>query len=185
MKTILIVLAHPNFAESRGNKALVEAVQNLSPVTVHNLYKSYPNWEIDIQTEQELLRQHDLIVLQHPLQWYSVPPLLKKWMDDVLTLGFAYGERGTALQGKALMPAITTGGLSEMYVAGGANNFTISELLRPIQQTAHYCHLTYQAPFVIHGFLPQALGIPGAITDEQLHQEANRYKQVLLQQIAS
>lgn len=185
MKKVLIVLAHPNFAESRGNKALVEAVQDLTSVTTHDLYKRYPNWQIDVQAEQNLLRQHDLIVLQHPLQWYSVPPLLKKWMDDVLTLGFAYGKEGIALQGKALMAAITTGGLSDMYVAGGAINFTISEFLRPIQQTANYCSLDYKPPFVVHGFLPGELRIPGAITDEQLHQEAQRYKQLLLQQIAS
>ena len=83
------------------------------------------------------------------------------------------------------MAAITTGGLSDMNVAGGAINFTISEFLRPIQQTANYCSLDYKPPFVVHGFLPSELRIPGAITDEQLHQEAQRYKQLLLQQIAS
>ena len=41
-------------------------------------------------------------------------------MDDVLTYGFAFGASGTALKGKDLMPVVTTGGLSEMYVAGSA-----------------------------------------------------------------
>jgi glutathione-regulated potassium-efflux system ancillary protein KefG len=185
MKKILIILAHPNFAESRGNKALVEAVQQLSSVKIHNLYERYPNWQIDVQVEQELLRHHHLIVLQHPLQWYSVPPLLKKWMDDVLTYGFAFGEAGTTLKGKELMSVVTTGGLSEMYVAGGAVNFTMSELLRPTQQTANFCGMSYKTPFVVYGFLPKALGIPGAISDEQLLQESNRYKQLLQQYITS
>lgn len=179
MKKILVVLAHPNFKDSRGNKALVNAVSDLPFVTIHNLYEHYPDWTIDVEFEQEQLRQHDLIVLQHPLQWYSVPPLLKKWIDDVLTHGFAYGEPGTALKGKDLMPVVTTGGLSEMYVAGGAINFTISELFRPIQQTAVYCGMNYNSPFVVYGFLPEALEIPGMITDEQLIQTASHYRQQL------
>lgn len=185
MKKVLIILAHPNFAESRGNKALIEAVQQLPSVKIHNLYERYPNWQIDVQVEQELLRHHDLIVLQHPLQWYSVPPLLKKWMDDVLTYGFAYGETGIALKGKELMPVVTTGGLSEMYVAGGAVNFTMSEFLRPIQQTANFCGMSYKTPFVVYGFLPKTLGIPGGISDEQLLQESNRYKQLLQHYVTS
>jgi glutathione-regulated potassium-efflux system ancillary protein KefG len=179
MKKILIILAHPTFGRSRGNKALVDAVRDLSSVTIHNLYESYPNWSIDSEHEQQLLKQHDLIIFQHPLHWYSVPPLLKKWMDDVLTYGFAYGETGIALKGKELMPVITTGGLKEMYVAGGAINFTIGEFLRPVQQTAVYCGMSYKTPFIVFGFLPEELGIPGAITDEQLLQAANHYRQLL------
>lgn len=183
MKKILVILAHPNFSRSRGNRALIEAIHSLPGVTIHSLYERYPNWQIDVQAEQALLQRHERLVFQHPLQWYSVPPLLKKWMDDVLTDGFAFGKGGTALTGKSLLPVVTTGGLSEMYVAGGANNFTISELLRPVQQTASFCGMRYRTPFVVHGFLPEALGIPGAITDEQLHQAASRYRQ-LLQQFA-
>lgn len=180
MKKVLVVLAHPNFAASRGNKSLIEAIRDLPFLKIHNLYEQYPNWQINVQAEQELLRHHDLIVFQHPLQWYSVPPLLKKWMDDVLTYGFAYGTGGTALQGKDLMPVITTGGLQEMYVAGGAVNFTISELLRPIQQTAAFCGMSYKTPFVVYGFLPKELETPGVITNQKLLEEAIRY-QVFLQ----
>lgn len=54
MKNVLVILAHPNFAESRGNKALVEAIQTLPSVKTHNLYERYPNWQIDMQVEQEL-----------------------------------------------------------------------------------------------------------------------------------
>lgn len=185
MKEILVILAHPNVAESRGNKALIDAIQTLSFVKIHNLYERYPNWQIDVQIEQDLLRHYDLIVLQYPLQWYSVPPLLKKWMDDVLTYGFAFGEGGTALQGKVLMPTITTGGSSDMYVAGGAVNFTISEFLRPIQQTASYCSMRYKTPFAVHGLLPKALGAPGTISDEQLLAAAQQYQQCLQQLAAS
>ena len=120
-------------------------------------------------------------MLQYPLQWYSVPPLLKRWMDDVLTYGFAFGTGGTALQGKDLMPVVTTGGTSDMYVAGGAVNFTISEFLRPIQQTANYCGMFYRTPFVVHGLFPKVVNVPRTITDEQVFEEAKKYQHLLRQ----
>jgi len=48
------------------------------------------------------LLEHDRIVLQFPMYWYSMPPLLKKWLDDVLTYNFAYGSKGDKLKGKDL-----------------------------------------------------------------------------------
>ena len=51
-----------------------------------------------------------LIVLMHPIQWYSMPALLKLWLDEVLTYGWAYGPGGSALKGKDLWLVATTGG---------------------------------------------------------------------------
>ena len=50
----------------------------------------------DVEREQD----HDRITYQFPMYWYSVTPLLKKWLDDVLTDGFAYGSTGNKLEGK-------------------------------------------------------------------------------------
>jgi putative NADPH-quinone reductase len=90
----LVILAHPNIADSRINRRLIEEVRNYPEITVHELYSSYPDWVIDVPREQELLENHDRIVLQFPLYWYSTPPLLKKWQDDVLSYGWAYGSQG-------------------------------------------------------------------------------------------
>ena len=85
MKT-LVILAHPNIEASRVNRRLIEEVRKHSEITVHELYSSYHDWVIDVPREQVLLESHDRIVFQFPLYWYSTPPLLKKWQDDVLTL---------------------------------------------------------------------------------------------------
>lgn len=74
------------------------------------LYQLYPDFNIDIAAEQAALARADLVIWQHPMQWYSVPPLLKLWMDKVLAHGWAYGHNGIALRGKSLMWAVTTGG---------------------------------------------------------------------------
>ena len=101
MKKTLIILAHPNIAESKVNKALLDGIQNESNITVHDLYATYKTVEaIDVAKEQALLVQFDRIIFQFPLYWYSAPAMLKEWQDKVLSYGFAYGPEGSKLAGK-------------------------------------------------------------------------------------
>ena len=64
--------------------------------------------------------------------------------------GWAYGKGGTALQGKIMLNAITTGGPREAYCPEGYNRFTIRQFLAPFDQTARLCNMRYLAPFVVH-----------------------------------
>lgn len=92
---VLLLYAHPESQDSVANRVLLKPAQQLSNVTVHDLYAHYPDFFIDIPREQELLRQHDVIVFQHPLYTYSCPALLKEWLDRVLSRGFSSGPGGT------------------------------------------------------------------------------------------
>lgn len=58
------------------------------------MYKVYPDGNIDVETEQKLVESHGNLVLQFPIHWFNCPPLLKKWLDDVLAYGWAYGSNG-------------------------------------------------------------------------------------------
>lgn len=148
---VLILFAHPAFEKSRVNRHLIQAVQGLEAVTVHDLYEAYPDFHINIKFEQDLLLAHDIIVFQHPFYWYSSPAILKEWQDLVLEHGFAYGKHGKALQGKKFLTAITTGGGEQAYQREGYNRFTIRELLAPFEQTAGLCGMEYLPPFVVQG----------------------------------
>lgn len=149
-KQVLVLVAHPRMKSSRVNSAMKGALTSLANVTVHDLYEAYPDFRIDVKREQSLLEKHDVIVMQFPFYWYSCPPLLKQWEDDVLEFGYAYGPGGNKLKGKHLQLALTAGGPQDAYQAGGYNQFTISELLRPFQQTANLCQMAYRSPFVLH-----------------------------------
>lgn len=151
LNQILILFAHPALEKSRVNRHLIQAVRNLDAITVHDLYEVYPDFHIDVKFEQNLLLEHDIIVFHHPFYWYSSPAILKEWQDLVLEYGFAYGEQGTALQGKKFLSAITTGGGEEAYCQQGYNHFTMRELLVPFEQTANLCGMEYLPPFVIQG----------------------------------
>ena len=84
MTKILILFAHPLYEKSRIHKALKKAIPETSDITFRDLYELYPDFNINIKQEQQLLIDHDIIIWQHPVYWYSVPPLLKQWIDMVL-----------------------------------------------------------------------------------------------------
>lgn len=172
MRKILIVFAHPAPEKSRVNVRLARAVRDLPGVTFHDLYEAYPQFHIDVKREQRRLAEHDVVVLQHPFYWYSAPALIKEWLDLVLEYGWAYGKGGTALKGKAMMNAITTGGPREAYAPGGYNRFTIRQFLLPFDQTAHLCNMRYLAPFVIHRSLT-------ILEDAQCRPFAEEYRRIL------
>ncbi len=148
---ILVLFAHPAFQKSRVNKVLVEKVRGVPGVTFHDLYEAYPEFDIDIQIEQNLLTNHDVVVLHHPFFWYSTPAILKEWQDLVLQHGWAYGSTGNALRGKILFNVVTTGGREEAYRDEGYNRFTIRGFLAPLDQTARLCGMQFLPPFVAHG----------------------------------
>lgn len=152
---VLWNLIHPNILESHANRIIFDKIKDLENVTVNNLYEKYPDFRIDVKKEQNLLVTHDLIVFQHPFYWYSAPALFKEWEDKVLEFGFAYPpSMGKALHGKNWLTVLTTGGPERGYRSGGYNNFTISELIRPFQQTAYLCGMRWHAPVVVHNALP-------------------------------
>jgi glutathione-regulated potassium-efflux system ancillary protein KefF len=118
---------------------------------VQDLYARYPDYDIDVPAEQAPRRAARLLVLLHPIQWYSMPALLKLWLDDVLAYGWAYGPGGTALQGKDLWLVATTGGPEESYHPQGYNRYFFDAFLPPYEQTAALCGMRFLPPLVLHG----------------------------------
>ena len=150
-RRILVLLAHPSLDRSEVNRPMADAVVDIDGITLIDLYAEYPDFQIDIDREQQRLLSNDVIVFQHPLYWYSTPAILKEWQDLVLEHGFAYGSKGTALHGKIFFNALTAGGIEAAYRAEGYNHFTIRELLHPLEQTAVLCGMTYLPPFALFG----------------------------------
>lgn len=167
-RRVLVLFAHPARDRSRVNVALAEGVRGLAGVTFHDLYEAYPEFDIDVRAEQARLLEHDAIVWQHPLYWYSTPAILKEWQDLVLEHGWAYGRGGTALQGKLLLCALTAGGRAAAYCEQGHNRYTIRQLLAPIERTAALCGMTFLPPFVVFG--------THALDDAGIRQQMSHYR---------
>ncbi len=169
--SVLILFAHPALEKSRVNRALMEAVRDLDGVTFHDLYQQYPDFHIDVDREQSLLRQHRSVVFQHPLYWYSCPALVKEWVDLVLEYGFAYGEGGDVLDGKHWLSAISTAGTLRAYCEKGSNQYTIREFLRPFEQSALLCNMRWLPPYVVHN--------SQQISDPELDRAAENYRRLI------
>lgn len=149
MNRVLVQFAHPAIHKSRVNRRLASVAREVQGVTFNDLYETYPDFLIDVEREKQLLLEHDVYVFQHPFYWYSTPSILKEWIDLVLEYGFAYGEGGDKLQGKAWAHAFSTGGPESAYSSTGYNRFTIAQLLAPLEQTAHLCGIHFLKPLVL------------------------------------
>ncbi len=151
MPRVLLLFAHPAFDHSRAHKHLLQALPNDLHLTFRDLYELYPDFYIEIEREQALLKEHDIIVWQHPVYWYSCPPLLKQWIDLVLAFGWAYGPGGEAVKGKRLIQVVSTGGSRHAYQLEGFHRHTLRQFLLPFEQTARLCGMLYLPPFVAFG----------------------------------
>lgn len=148
---VLILFAHPALEKSRINRQLIDKALNFPNITVHDLYETYPDFDIDVDYEQKLAEAHDVILLQHPFYWYSTPALVKQWLDLVLEHGWAYGSAGDALKGKYFLNVVTCGGTKNVYRSEGFNRFSVRDFLRPLEQTARLCKMTFLPPFITYG----------------------------------
>jgi len=147
---IMNLVFHPDLKASRVNRVWKEQLEESGKIsTSRDLYAEYPDFQIDVEREQALLLTHNRIILQFPLYWYSCPPLLKKWLDDVLTHDFAYGNVGDKLRGKDLQ-IITSAGGEEKFYNGFDIYATIYDLLRPFQLTANLCQMNYMLPVCMY-----------------------------------
>lgn len=97
----------------------------------------------DVKAEQDKLRWADAVLFQFPLWWFSMPAIMKGWVERVFSLGFGYGvgEHNEtrwgdrygegSMAGKRAMLVVTVGGWPEHY-GPRAINGPIDDLLFPI-----------------------------------------------------
>ncbi|XP_027583755.2 ribosyldihydronicotinamide dehydrogenase [quinone]-like [Pipra filicauda] len=108
----------------------------------------------DLVEEQKKVQEADLLIFQFPLFWFSMPAILKGWMDRVLVQGFAYDLSkcydGGLLQDKLSLFSFTTGGTKEMYSNGGIGG-DIRYVLWPMQHgIMHFCGVKVLEPHICY-----------------------------------
>lgn len=150
MKT-LILISHPKFEDSGTQQFLKTSFYSLDDVKYQVIDELYADTgKIDIDKEQAALKAFDRIVFQFPMYWYSSPASLKQFMDDVFTRNYIVAN--SSLKTKELGIVVTLGDAKADFQAGGLEQFTISELMRPFQAFAHKAGMQYLKPFVVDQF---------------------------------
>ena len=177
---VLVIVAHPQLEQSRANRRLLKAARALAAaeegkarprVAVRELYSLYPDYLIDLAAEQAALEAARLVVWQHPIHWYHMPPLMKLWVDDVLAFNWAYGPEGHALRGKDLWLVASTGGPEDSYRPDNYNRYFFDAFLPAYEQTAALCGMRFLPPLLLHG--------AHRITEEQLRAHSAVYSERL------
>lgn len=164
----LVISGHPDLKSSYANNAILKQLEASDlDLNIRHLGELYSDFRIDVEAEQKALLQADIVVLQFPLFWYSVPALLKHWIDEVFTYGFAYGTSGDKLKDKDFLLSMTVGGPSASYDPLGYNNFPIDELLKPLQNSAYMAKMIYHPPLTSFRmvFMPDVLNTEEAIIE--------------------
>lgn len=111
----------------------------------------------EIKAEQEKLRWCDHLILQFPIYWFSMPAIMKGWVDRVFTTGFAYGGGGTmwyengGLKGRRALVSMTTGAAAPAFAADGIHG-DIDRILWPIHNgIMHFCGFQVLRPEIFYG----------------------------------
>ncbi|HEX6706984.1 MAG TPA: NAD(P)H-dependent oxidoreductase [Albitalea sp.] len=172
-REILVLLAHPALEQSRVNRTLMNAARRAGErVEVRDLYALYPDYLIDIEAEQRRVAAASLVVWQHPIHWYGPPPLMKLWIDEVLSFGWAYGPGGHALKGKDVWLVGSTGGPQASYRPDSYNRYFFDAFLPPYEQTAVLCGMRFLPPLMVHA--------AHRVSESELRMQAEVYAQRLV-----
>lgn len=156
MKNILIVSGHTDLNNSFANKTILNELKKSLPQAEYvYLDKLYPSFQIDVEVEQQRLLKADVIVLQFPLFWYSIPSLMSRWIEEVFVHGFSHGSTGDKLKGKELVISFTSGAPEEFYQYDGPQNYPIEDFLPPLKQFANLCSMKW-AGYIYTGGLSYA-----------------------------
>jgi len=152
LMTTALIAGHPDLEHSHLSAALVSVAAHLDGVDVRVLQQLAPTSTFDVEAEQRALTAADLVVLVYPTFWYSPPAILKAWMDQVFTRGWAYGTGAPgALAGKTLTVVTSTGGAEAAYRTGELHSFEYDTILAPLKATAHRLGMAWGEPLVVHG----------------------------------
>lgn len=173
MKTLMI-LAHPDIDKSIANKRIAEKLVSIEEgIEVRDIFNLYPDYKIDVETEQKALISADTVIFQYPFYWYNMPAILKVWFDEVFNFNFAYGPDGDKLKGKNFLLSFTIGGPEDAYSPLGYNHFRIEDFLKPMEQTSYLAQMNYLPAVYQHGmvFIPGVYNTQEAVeagADEQV-----------------
>ena len=130
----------------------------------------------DIQAELDKKMAADLLVLQFPMWWFSMPAILKGWVDRVFAFGAAYDFGQTwdkgVFAGRRAMLSFTLSAPEAAFLPDGRNG-DMERVLWPVHAgILALVGYSVLPPFIAHG-------IP-FIGEAAMHAELERYRTRLL-----
>jgi len=158
MKTLLIV-SHPYPEQSQVIQALQQTAAALPNVTVRNLETLYGHdtTAFNVAAEQQAHGGVDRVVYLFPIHWFNLTPMLKAYLNQVWSYGWAFGPEGKALHGKQMQVVVSAGATAHTYSAAGLIQSSVQEVLTPMKASALYVGMSYAEPLAFY----EAMGASG------------------------
>jgi len=136
-----------DFAERRNPDYLVYSLEQRHALEHQALA---PN----IAAEVERVRHADLLVLVFPVFWFSMPAILKGWIDRVFLSGLFYGGRRVydrgGMVGKRALVVTSLGGRQHMFGPDGIHGDINGMLRHVLQGSLAYVGYQVLEPFVAY-----------------------------------
>ena len=170
MKKTLVIFAHPYFEYSTSNVELVKIYEGVENLVFKDLYEEYPDFHIQSFKERKIIRDYERLIFHFPLIWFSIPPLLKLWIDEVFDMTWTT-EKNHPLQNKDAIIIVTVGGKAEHYTPQGMYETTIDELLRSLTLSLKVNQIEVKELIAVHN--------SDDLTKEELTQISEKIKRTL------
>ena len=157
----LIINGHKYYRYSKGklNRTLFDEIIRVLSLK-HKVETTVISQGYDIGEEQEKFLRSDVIIYQTPVNWYSIPWLLKKYIDDVYTHGVFFESsvdygRGGILTGKKYMLSLTMSAPEESFStnSGFFDGRDIDDIFIPFHKTQEYCGMERIKTFAVYNVL--------------------------------
>lgn len=159
MKTLVIV-SHPYPEQSNVIKSLEQVGHDMAGITVRNLESLYGNntSAIDVASEQAAYAGMDRVVFMFPIHWFNLTPMLKAYLNEVWSYGWAFGPEGDALKGKEMRLIVTAGASEHTYSHSGLVQSTIAEITSPMKASALYVGMSFAEPLAFYDVMDASEG---------------------------
>lgn len=170
MKTLVIV-SHPIPEQSVVIRALESVASNLPGVRVRNLETLYGHdtQAFNIQVEQEAYADVDRVVYLFPIHWFNLTPMLKAYLNQVWSYGWAFGPNGEALKGKTMQLVVSAGATEYTYSATGLIESSMGQVLTPMKASALYVGMQYAEPMAIYQSMAMNAERLDSVSQQFLH----------------
>jgi len=146
MNKTLIISGHPNLKNSISNQTIIHILQKELNFELHDIASKYPNYDIDVQQEQEKILKYETLFFQFPIHWCTVPGILKLWIDKVILNGFAFGTN-YLLKGKNLYQSVTLAGNDTPESIKNVSE----KMMFSLQGVTKHCKMNYRGEFALYG----------------------------------
>jgi NAD(P)H dehydrogenase (quinone) len=163
---VLVVTAHPrenSLTQSVAEKVCGGLVESGCTVELADLYaenfdprlntQDEPDWEdtekeysVEVKKEVARIERADAMIMVFPVWWWSMPAMLKGWIDRVWGYGFAYGEGNTLPVQKIVSIGVSANSESDE----SSQIFFESLKKQMVEGICHYCGVK-DATFVLLG----------------------------------